>query len=217
MKQCDCTLRLNYENIFKYERNTVLNLKRIGSLVFIISFALIIMLLFIEENPISNSNTNQSISYPTELHPIVKERSDQLIQQSASKGIRVVITDDFRSAEDQDRLYEQGRTTEGTIVTYAKGGESYHNFGLAVDFALKDPLGNVIWDMTYDGNKNGKADWTEVVGMAKSLGFEWGGDWAQFKDYTHLQMDFGLTVADLQNGERPADSSMTVDTNQGKP
>ncbi|WP_396133948.1 M15 family metallopeptidase [Bacillus sp. SLBN-46] len=185
--------------------------------MFIISFALIIILLFIEENPISNSNTNQSISYPTELHPIVKERSDQLIQQSASKGIRVVITDDFRSAEDQDRLYEQGRTTEGTIVTYAKGGESYHNFGLAVDFALKDPSGNVMWDMNYDGNKNGKDDWTEVVGMAKALGFEWGGDWAQFKDYPHLQMDFGLTVADLQNGERPADSSMTVDTNLGKP
>ncbi|WML57834.1 M15 family metallopeptidase [Neobacillus sp. PS2-9] len=194
-----------------------MKLKRIGSLLFIISFALIIILLFMEENPISDLNTNQSVSFPTELHPIVKERSDQLIQKSARKRIRVVITDGFRSAEDQDRLYEQGRSTEGTIVTYAKGGESYHNFGLAIDFALKDPSGNVIWDMNYDGNKNGKADWTEVVVMAKALGFDWGGDWAQFKDYPHLQMDFGLTVADLQNGERPADSSMTVDTNQGKP
>jgi len=142
----------------------------------------------------------------------VKERSNQLIQQAADKGIVIVITDDFRSAEDQDLLYEKGRSTEGNIVTYAKGGESYHNFGLAIDFALKTPSGNVIWDMQYDGNNNGKADWTEVVKMAKALGFEWGGDWAKFKDYPHLQMNFGLTIAQLQNGERPAESSITADT-----
>jgi peptidoglycan LD-endopeptidase CwlK len=50
------------------------------------------------------------------------------------------------------------------------------------------------------------------VEMAKALGFEWGGDWAQFKDYPHLQMNFGLTLADLQNGKRPDESSLTVDT-----
>jgi peptidoglycan LD-endopeptidase CwlK len=142
----------------------------------------------------------------------VKERSNQLIQQSAAKGIVILITDDFRSAEDQDRLFEQGRTAEGNIVTHARGGESFHNFGLAIDFAIKTPSENVIWDMQYDGNQNGKSDWDEVVEMAKALGFEWGGDWAQFKDYPHLQMNFGLTLADLQNGKRPDESSLTVDT-----
>ena len=68
--------------------------------------------------------------------------------------------------------------------------------------------------MQYDGNQNGKADWTEVVEMASTLGFDWGGDWAQFKDYPHLQMDFGLTLADLQNGERPAEPSLTANANQ---
>lgn len=122
-----------------------------------------------------------------------------------------MITDGFRSVAEQNRLYEQGRTTKGNIVTNAKGGESYHNYGLAIDFALKTSSGNVIWDWQYDGNKNGKADWAEVVSIAKSLGFEWGGDWAQFKDYPHLQMDFGLTIADLQNGERPDESSLVAD------
>ncbi len=148
---------------------------------------------------------------PTELNPIVKERTEQLIQQAAKKGIVVVITDSFRSAEDQDELYEQGRTTDGNIVTNAKGGESYHNYGLAIDFALETPSGDVIWDREYDRNGNGKADWAEVVKMAKTLGFEWGGDWKGFKDYPHLEMNFGLTIADLQNGERPADSSLTAD------
>ncbi|MDN3018401.1 M15 family metallopeptidase [Paenibacillus sp. BSR1-1] len=160
------------------------------------------------------SNNKQTTPLPTDLHPVVKERSNQLIQQAAKKGIVLVITDGFRSAEDQDRLFEKGRTSEGNIVTYAKGGESYHNFGLAIDFALKTPEGNVIWDMNYDGNKNGVADWTEVVKMAKSLGFQWGGDWAKFKDYPHLEMDFGLTIADLQNGERPPNSSLTADGEQ---
>jgi peptidoglycan LD-endopeptidase CwlK len=182
----------------------------------LLTLFIIIILYFIMRNPLGlnllNRLTMESADLPTELHPIVEERSNQLIQQSAEKGIVILITDDFRSADDQDQLYEQGRTTEGNIVTHARGGESFHNFGLAIDFAIKTPSENVIWDMQYDGNQNGKADWTEVVEMAKALGFEWGGDWAQFKDYPHLQMNFGLTLADLQNGKRPDESSLTVDT-----
>ncbi|CAH2716728.1 Peptidoglycan L-alanyl-D-glutamate endopeptidase CwlK [Neobacillus rhizosphaerae] len=193
-----------------------MKLTRIGK-SFIIFFLLLTMILFFiqftkKSDPLTDSKTNQSVSLPTELHPVVKERSNQLIQQSAKKGIVVVVTDGFRSAEEQDRLYDKGRTAEGSIVTFAKGGESYHNYGLAIDFALKTPSGNVIWDRQYDGNKNGKADWTEVVKMAKALGFEWGGDWAKFKDYPHLQMNFGLTIAKLQKGEKPAESSLTADT-----
>ena len=159
----------------------------------------------------TNSEINQSIPFTNEIHPIVEERTNQLIRQSAEKGIAILITDGFRSAEDQDRLYEQGRSAEGNIVTHAKGGESYHNFGLAVDFALKTPSEEVIWDRQFDGNKNGVSDWSEVVKMAKELGFEWGGDWAGFKDYPHLQMDFGLTIAELQAGNRPQVSSLTAE------
>jgi peptidoglycan LD-endopeptidase CwlK len=159
-----------------------------------------------------NRLTMESDDLPTELHPIVKEQSNQLIQQSAAKGIVIVITDDFRSMEDQDVLYEKGRSAEGNIVTHARGGESFHNFGLAIDFAIKTLSENVIWDMQYDGNQNGKADWNEVVELAKALGFEWGGDWAEFKDYPHLEMNFGLTLADLQNGKRPDESSLIADT-----
>lgn len=159
----------------------------------------------------TNSEMNQSVPLPNKIHPIVEERTNQLIKQSADKGISILITDGFRSAEDQDRLYEQGRSAEGNIVTHAKGGESYHNFGLAVDFALKTPSDEVIWDRQFDGNKNGISDWSEVVKLAKELGFEWGGDWAGFKDFPHLQMDFGLTIAELQAGERPPGSSLMAD------
>jgi peptidoglycan LD-endopeptidase CwlK len=195
--------------------NATLKLNWRGKLV--LTLFIVFILYFIMKNPLglnllNRLNMGHSVDFPTELHPIVKERSNQLIQQSAAKGIVILITDDFRSAEDQDRLFEQGRTAEGNIVTHARSGESFHNFGLAIDFAIKTPSENVIWDMQYDGNQNGKSDWDEVVEMAKALGFEWGGDWAQFKDYPHLQMNFGLTLADLQNGKRPDESSLTVDT-----
>ncbi|WP_237389773.1 M15 family metallopeptidase [Bacillus sp. USDA818B3_A] len=185
--------------------------KRIGSVIFTLMLVLIFILFYLDTKPSTESTENQSVPLPTELNPIVKERSNQLIQQAAKKGIVVVITDSFRSAEDQDKLYAQGRTTEGTIVTNAKGGESFHNYGLAIDFALETPSGDVVWDRGYDRNGNGKADWAEVVQMAKALGFEWGGDWTGFKDYPHLEMNFGLTIADLQNGERPAGTTLTAD------
>ncbi|WP_445506200.1 M15 family metallopeptidase [Niallia sp. 03190] len=140
---------------------------------------------------------------PTELHPIVAEKVEILKEKTAEKGITILITDDYRSFEEQDKLYDKGRKAPGKVVTYLMGGESYHNFGLAVDFALQLENGNVIWDTEYDGNGNGQSDWFEVAEIAKELGFQWGGDWTGFKDYPHLQMDFGLTINDLQTGKRP--------------
>jgi len=40
----------------------------------------------------------------------------------------------LRSFEDQFRLYSQGRTVKGPIVTKAKPGLSFHNYGLASDW-----------------------------------------------------------------------------------
>lgn len=140
---------------------------------------------------------------PVSLNPTVEAKTNQLIQLAADKGIRMFITDGFRSSQDQDQLYAQGRTTDGSVVTNARGGESYHNYGLAVDFALKNDRGEAIWDMEYDGNGNGQADWMEVVDLAKDLGFDWGGDWLGFKDYPHLQMDFGLSIRQLKAGYQP--------------
>ncbi|WP_230157875.1 M15 family metallopeptidase [Peribacillus sp. Bi96] len=143
------------------------------------------------------------IKLTDELQPIVAEKQDELIQQANALGITVIITAGFRSLDEQNALYEKGRLTKGNIVTNAKGGESLHNFGLAIDFALLNKQGEAIWDMEYDGNDNGKSDWMEVVTIAKGLGFDWGGDWAGFKDYPHLQMTFGLSLRELQQGKQP--------------
>nr|WP_282435748.1 M15 family metallopeptidase [Peribacillus muralis] len=143
------------------------------------------------------------IKLADELHPIVAQKKDELIQQANELGIPIIITAGYRSVEEQNELYQKGRLSTGNIVTYAKGGESLHNFGLAIDFALLNKQGEAIWDMEYDGNDNGKSDWMEVVTVAKELGFDWGGDWPGFKDFPHLQMTFGLSLRELQQGRQP--------------
>lgn len=147
----------------------------------------------------TNPDKPEDKPLPDTLHPTVAEKADILIARAEEKDITVQITDGFRTHEEQEALYAQGRTEPGDIVTNARGGESYHNYGLAVDFAIEAD-GEVIWDVTYDGNDNGMSDWEEVAEIAKDLGFEWGGDWEEFKDYPHLQMDFDTSIRDLQRG-----------------
>jgi peptidoglycan L-alanyl-D-glutamate endopeptidase CwlK len=122
------------------------------------------------------------------LHPVVEEKKNELVQKASDLGISIVITEGFRSKEEQDKLYAKGRTEEGNIVTQSKGGQSYHNYGLAIDLAIQLKDGKFIWNMEYGGNNNNQSDWMEVVDIAKNLGFEWGGDWQGFKDYPHFQM-----------------------------
>lgn len=166
--------------------------------LFVLIFLLIVFLVF----SLKNNNKNIEYKLPDKLNNIVAQRSEQLIQRAKEKGINVIITDGFRSIEEQNLLYEQGRSTEGDIVTRVKGGQSYHNYGLAIDFVILNKKKQPKWDLKYDGNGNGKSDWMEVVDIAKELGFTWGGDWETFKDYPHLQMDFGLSIYELKTGKR---------------
>lgn len=143
---------------------------------------------------------------PSGLHPIVEEKRDKLIDQANVIGISILITDGFRSIESQNDIYEKGRSDEGAIVSYARGGESYHNYGLAIDYAILNKDGTISYDLQRDGNGNGEADWYEVARIAKELDFLWGGDFqGGFKDFPHLEYTFGLSIRELQNGWRPMD------------
>ncbi|KAI7262163.1 hypothetical protein KC345_g9518 [Hortaea werneckii] len=147
---------------------------------------------------------NKSVARLSGLHPAVLAAAAALIERCYACGVPILITQGLRTIAEQEVLYTQGRTKPGTIVTNARGGYSYHNYGLAVDFALLLPDGSsVSWDMKRDGDHDRTADWLEVVKQAKALGFEWGGDWTTFKDYPHFQLSFGLTLAALRAGEKP--------------
>lgn len=161
---------------------------------------------------------NKSAARLSGLHPAVLAAATALIERSYACGVPILITQGLRTMAEQNALYAQGRTRPGAIVTNARGGESYHNYGLAVDFALLLPDGSsVSWDMARDGDQDGTPDWREVVQQAKAIGFEWGGDWTSFKDYPHLQMSFGLRLADLRAGKKPAAAAVDAVYERIKP
>ncbi|MEK3747845.1 M15 family metallopeptidase [Paenibacillus sp. FSL E2-8871] len=143
------------------------------------------------------------------LNPVVMAAITVLIERCYARGVPILITQGLRTIAEQEALYAQGRTKLGSIVTNAKGGTSYHNFGLAIDFALLLPDGKqVSWDLKRDGDSDKVADWTEVVQEAKALGFEWGGDFVSIKDAPHFQMTFGLTTSQLRAGAKPSEIAM---------
>ena len=72
----------------------------------------------------------------------------------------------LRTFEDQDKLYAQGRTKPGQIVTNARGGDSLHNYGLAADYVLdgqvEKPGIQWSWDIKSDLNADGCNDWLDI-------------------------------------------------------
>lgn len=141
------------------------------------------------------------------LHPKVRSEveqiyRDQIVPALSGRAIcRFAYT--LRTFQEQDAIYAQGRTklydAKGNrlgIVTKAKGGQSIHNYGLALDIVLlKDTnkdgkVDTASWETNVDFDGDGISDWMEVVKILKANGWEWGGDW-KFKDAPHFQKDFG--------------------------
>lgn len=107
------------------------------------------------------------------------------------------FTHTLRTFKEQDELYAIGRTKPGKVVTRVKSGDSYHNYGLAVDIVLL-VNGKAVWDIKTDYDKDGRSDWMEVVDIFKRYGWEWGGDW-KFFDPPHFQKTLGTPIATLKS------------------
>lgn len=141
------------------------------------------------------------------LHPALRDEAKEIYteicERLTGKALcRFAYT--LRTFAEQDELYAQGRTKAGKIVTKAKGGQSWHNYGMAVDIVLlidKDGNGSyesASWDTRTDFDNDKISDWEEVVYVFGLYGWEWGGNWAKFPDYPHFQKTFGLTIAEAK-------------------
>lgn len=68
------------------------------------------------------------------LHPQIRQKAVNFINEVEKEfDIQIRVTTWLRTIEEQNRLYEQGRTTSGFIVTWVIGEYSYHNYGLVID------------------------------------------------------------------------------------
>lgn len=133
------------------------------------------------------------------LHPKIRQEVKELIEQAELNlpGVAIRIVQGLRTFEEQNSLYAQGRTKPGNRVTNSKGGQSYHNYGLAIDFGLlydKDNNGTyetLSWDTLKDFDKDGESDWMEVVEVFEKANYTWGGRFNSIKDNPHLEKTFG--------------------------
>lgn len=148
-----------------------------------------------QESPRIDDRSEAAIST---LLPEVRPLARLLVIAAGKAGIVIKVIGGSRTYEEQDELYAQGRTKPGDIVTRARGGYSWHNFGMAFDIGVFESGRYVPESPLY----------REVGKIGKTLGLEWGGDWqGSLVDEPHFQFNpLHLTLAQLRQrhatGER---------------
>lgn len=115
----------------------------------------------------------------TKLHPRLQEIVKEFENRCKAAGLKVLVTETYRTKAEQDALYAQGRTKPGDIVTNAKYPLSPHCWGVAFDFC-RNARGRAYDDSDGFFRKCGE--------IGKSLGLFWGGDFRSFVDKPHLEM-----------------------------
>jgi peptidoglycan L-alanyl-D-glutamate endopeptidase CwlK len=126
-----------------------------------------------------------------EVQPLCRES----LRKIRAAGLDARVISGTRTYAEQTALYRQGRYgNAGNIVTNAKAGQSWHNFGRA-------------WDIGIFKNGAYVADGPEYAQAAthgKISKVEWGGDWTTFKDKPHYQVigQFGTLTAVRNDFER---------------
>lgn len=126
-----------------------------------------------------------------QLLPVVKQKCELFLAECEKEGLHVVVTGTYRSVDEQNALYAQGRTKPGNIVTNAPGGESYHNWRTAFDCAIVEG-GKVTYSDAVAIQKMGK--------IGEACGLDWGGDWAKFQDKPHFDYNLGYTWQEFLAG-----------------
>lgn len=134
------------------------------------------------------------------LHPKVRDVFKAFIEE-AEEGLDITlrVVQGLRTIEEQNVLHAQGRTTPGQIVTNAKGGSSYHNYGLAIDVAVIEK-GKLNWNW----------DYKKLRPYYKKYNLTWGADWdgdgktkdegdkdEHLVDMPHFQLTFGYNWRQL--------------------
>lgn len=139
----------------------------------------------------------------SKLHPALRSEATALYVQACSNltgRATVRIVQGLRTFAEQDALY-----AKRPRVTNARGGQSLHNYGFAIDFALLLDDKTISWEAGRDFDGDKIADWMEVVKVFKAAGWTWGGEFKSIVDRPHLEKSFGFTWQQLLAKHRAGD------------
>lgn len=141
------------------------------------------------------------------LHPKLEGEAIAIIMDVNAKRLlgpsRLRCTCALRSPATQDQLYSQGRTAPGKVVTWAKGWQSYHQYGLAMDLVLlidrnlDGKFEEASYDQIVDMDKDMLPDWLEMLNAFRERGWECGADWKAHRESPHVQKTYGLSWKEL--------------------
>ena len=107
------------------------------------------------------------------IHPELARRVESLLIRADQEGLDLMVQQGFRDNEEQQKIFDNG-----SGVTHAPAGFSFHNYGLAGDIVFRDPKGQPSWSEQHD--------WKKLGQLGKEAGLAWGGDWKQ-PDRPHFQ------------------------------
>ncbi len=120
------------------------------------------------------------------LHPKARGLFTDFITKAENElGVTIRVVQGTRTFAEQQAIYDQGRTKPGKIVSNAKPGSSFHNYGLAVDLVEIKPDG-ANWNFPY----------AKLIPFMPP-GMKWGGSFRTFKDMPHFEVAFGKTWREL--------------------
>src|SRR5438132_921570 len=151
--------------------------------------------------PLADPRSEQNIAT---LLPPVQPIACALIAAAAAAGIAIKVISGTRTYEEQNALYEQGRTKAGRIVTNARGGYSNHNFGIAFDIGV------------FEGGRylDESPKYRAVGVLGTDLGLEWGGNWKTIQDEPHFQLR-PKWASDMSEQDMLADLRSRKDSGEG--
>jgi hypothetical protein len=135
-----------------------------------------------------------TIDRVNKLHPKVRSTFSMFVSAvEAELNITLRVTSGFRTDKEQQALYDKGRTAASKaagerIVTNAKPGESYHNYGLAID----------VVEMKVN-KPNWNCDYAAMAKIAERYGIAWGGNFKKLVDKPHFELSLGYKVSELKN------------------
>ncbi len=124
------------------------------------------------------------------VNPVLAERIQAIASNLAAQGITIIVSQGLRTNEEQDALWQQGRNPDGSyidpihrkgVVTNAKGGQSWHCFGLAVDCDVLNKDGSVDWNSSHP-------QWKAMEAAGVKLGLVSGANWVRIVDAPHFQL-----------------------------
>ncbi len=129
------------------------------------------------------------------LHETVQGPAREFLETALEDGLVLRALCGYRSLETQGRLYAQGRTTPGPVVTGAPPGYSWHNHRLALDAMPVDEWGRPLWHAPLSVLRL-------MVRHGEDAGLESGSHFKRV-DFPHFQHRGGLTIQQALAGQRP--------------